>query len=75
MLYRQVFGCYPDDEMKKINQTKRRKNVDKDMYTQLANEIEGFAVNFPLKFLEGENFKKLKHFEFGLFILPDHIFT
>ena len=46
-----------------------------DRYHDLKNDIRGFAVEFPLEFLSEENLRKLNHFEFGLYLVPDHIFT
>jgi len=50
-----------------------KKDISK--YDQLVDEIVGYGVSFPLLFLNDEDFKKLKQFEFGLMIVPSHIFT
>ena len=49
--------------------------ADTATYDEDKLQIQGYAVQFPLKFLEKENLKKMKHFEFGLFMLPNHLFT
>ena len=67
---------YPDDEMKDIKMvSKVRLNANLDLYKELSPQIKGFGVEFPLRFLQNENLKKIKHFEFGLYVLPEHIFT
>lgn len=75
-IYREVFGCYPDSKMICTSEVSVvRKKADIKKYDDLKDEITGYAVEFPLDFLSSENLKKMKHFEFGLYILPHHIFT
>jgi len=73
-LYREIFGCYPDDQINKIN-----RNINYVFepsminYNQLSEKFIGHAVEFPLKFLCEEYLKfKLMAKER---ILPDHNFT
>ncbi|EGR28742.1 phospholipase d1, putative [Ichthyophthirius multifiliis] len=55
-IYREVFRCYPDDNIKTSNDFQdfqKTRNLDK--YDQLKNQIVGFAVEFPKQFLQDEN--------------------
>lgn len=56
-----------------VRQTRKPANLDK--YLEMKDKIVGFGVDFPIKFLENEDAKKMNHFEFGLYMLPSHIFT
>lgn len=71
-----MFGVYPDDTVftvKGVASLKEKADITK--YDELKDDIKGVGVDFPLQFLKNENLKKMKHFEFGLYLLPNHIFT
>ena len=54
-MYRKVFGCYPDDNMKtRLEIAKVKKESDITLYDQLHPEIKGNIVEFPMRFLEEE---------------------
>ena len=56
LIYREVFGCYPDDTMKTykdISTVKDNSRLDK--YEELSKKIDGFVVEWPCKFLEKED--------------------
>ena len=59
IIYRNLWGCYPDDEYKNFKDIKNRKPLSKEellaAYNQQKSEIKGHAVEFPLHFLENEN--------------------
>ena len=75
-IYREVFGCYPDNTMVKQEDVRKvREAADINKYDTLKSQIRGYGVEFPYNFLRGEDLKKMKHFEFGLYMLPHHIFT
>lgn len=76
MVYREVFGCYPDSTASTANHVMElRCGAKFELYDQLAPLVKGYHVEFPLKFLSDENLRKMKHFEFGLYMIPCHIFT
>ena len=52
-----------------------RCNTKIHLYDELSPQIKGYAVEFPLSFLSNEDLRKMKDFEFGLYMLPSHIFT
>ena len=58
-IYRELWGCYPDDNYTTFKDLKERKSLSKEelleKYKVKKNEIVGHAVEFPLKFLENEN--------------------
>lgn len=75
-IYREVFGCYPDSTAITADHIMPlRCNAKPHLYEQLAPLIKGYHVEFPLNFLGKDDLKKMKHFEFGLYMLPHHIFT
>lgn len=75
-IYREVFGVYPDDTIKRVSSVRQLQSQARpERYMDLKDQIIGFAVEFPLEFLGEENLRKLNHFEFGLYLVPDHIFT
>ena len=75
-MYRDIFGCYPDAEAKSYADLKRLKHLaDSDLYPEKKKFIKGLAVEYPLEFLRDEDLRKTKSFEFGLFILPNYVFT
>lgn len=74
-MYRNIFNCYPDDLIRKIdkNATMQVKEPSLETYQLLKNKIIGHAVEFPLYFMCEESLKfKLMSKER---ILPDHNFT
>jgi phospholipase D1/2 len=62
-IYRQIWGCYPDDQYRSFKDLKEHKTpTTKEELDQLRNVYEknkkgivGHAVEFPLHFLENEN--------------------
>ena len=62
LTYRELWGCYPDDEYKHFKDIKPKKtfgnNEDlrkfKELYESKKGNIEGHVVQFPLHFLEKE---------------------
>lgn len=75
-IYREVFGCYPDNLARCTEDVVAlARNADPGKYAELSKEIVGIAVEFPLEFLSGEDLRTMKDFEFGLFILPNYVFT
>lgn len=73
-IYREVFRCYPDDEISIISEyDKLSKFGNIEKYEELKKEIVGHAVSFPLKFLEKEDLQlRLKNKEY---YIPNHNFT
>ena len=62
LTYRELWGCYPDDEYKHFKDIKPKKTFDnnedlrkfKELYESKKGNIEGHVVQFPLHFLEKE---------------------
>jgi len=51
-----VFACYPDDNIKRLNEIKEFKKLAKlEHYDSLSDKIRGHVVQFPLDFLANEN--------------------
>jgi len=51
-VFREVFACYPDDEVTKLQEVKEFKETrNLDRYDELAGQIQGNIVEFPLHFL------------------------
>ena len=51
-----MFGCYPDNKIKKLSQVKQfKENAAPEKYGGLVKGIHGFAVEFPYEFLNEEN--------------------
>ncbi len=73
-IYREVFRCYPDDEIVNISSFEKfLKEAKNEKYEELKNEIVGHAVSFPLQFLKEENLKfNLTHKEY---YVPNRNFT
>ena len=62
LTYRELWGCYPDDEYKHFKDIKRKGNYSndelrkfKELYENKKGDIVGHVVQFPLHFLEKEN--------------------
>ena len=83
LIYRKLFKCYPDDEIKTFKQAKNCPKIpfiNKDEIEQLKkdykkekNSIKGHIVNFPLHFLEKE---VLGAGFLGIYsLVPEHNFT
>ena len=63
-IYRKIFYCYPDDNMKTFNEVKKMKIPEqlkngeleefKKLYNEEKDNIKGHIVEFPLHFLERE---------------------
>ena len=75
-IYRVLFGCYPDDEIRTYDDVQiLASKANPALYPMLAGQIHGFAVEWPLAFLEREDLRKAKAFQFGLLMTPEHLFT
>ena len=59
MIYRRLWGCYPDDQYVSFKDLKQYKPLSKEelveQYSKEKDKIVGHAVEFPLHFLENEN--------------------
>ena len=59
LIYRNLWGCYPDDTYKTFKDLKDHTSLSKEelleKYNQEKKNIIGHAVEFPLYFLEKEN--------------------
>lgn len=75
-IYREVFGCYPDNEMKTLDDIKRieEKAVTKKYY-EVRESIKGVAVTWPSSFLENENYNKIQSFDLVLSVIPSYCWT
>lgn len=52
-IYRELFGCYPDDEMRNFKQLKEiEEEADPSKYDLFSELIKGHAVPFQIHFLE-----------------------
>ena len=60
-IYREIFGCYPDDTFSTYEEcadnSKKIKNKEQLLsnYTRLSGNIKGLIVEFPLQFLSKED--------------------
>ena len=56
-----MFNCYPDDSITKMKDLCIfiKKEVVVEEYEEEREKIRGFAVKFPLKFLEEEDLSSL----------------
>ncbi|KAL4471562.1 hypothetical protein ABPG74_008455 [Tetrahymena malaccensis] len=73
-IYREIFRCYPDDNIKvssDYEEFKKKKNLA--LYANLKDQITGYAVEFPKRFLENEDLR-LKRSQ-KEFYCPDINFT
>ncbi|KAL4449779.1 hypothetical protein ABPG74_008152 [Tetrahymena malaccensis] len=58
LLYREIFRCYPDDELKESSQLEEFKSKAMINYYPLkAHYFKGNVVQWPKRFLENENMK------------------
>ena len=59
IIYRNLWGCYPDDQYKSFKDLRDHKPLSKaellESYKNEKDKIVGHAVEFPLHFLEKEN--------------------
>ena len=63
LMYREIFGCDPDDTAVALkNLTELRKKIAEmtpeeqlEKYNRYKNEIKGFVVDYPLHYMEKEN--------------------
>ncbi len=56
LVYREVFGCYPDDTMKTYKDILAvQMNAKLTKYEELSKKIDGFVVEWPYRFLEKED--------------------
>ena len=54
--YRKIFGCYPDDGIKKFSDIKMfREQAEPERYDELKPLIKGFACPFQSQFLSEES--------------------
>ena len=75
-IYREVFGVYPDNMIKKYKDIAVIKNqADISKYHKLKDQIKGIACAFPLDFLCKEDLDKQKYLNIGMAIAPKMIFT
>ena len=83
LIYRKLFNCYPDDEMKTFKDTKNvikiplteKNEIEKlqKKYEKEKDNIKGHIVEFPLHFLEKE---VLGAGFLGIYsLVPEHNFT
>ena len=59
MIYRKLWGCYPDDQYHTFNDIKNRKEKRtkeelREDYLKEKDKIKAHVVEFPLHFLENE---------------------
>jgi hypothetical protein len=75
-IYREVFGCYPDDTMKTTEDIVTIKEKARpDLYDEKKDQIVGYAVTFPQQFLSEENMIKGPYVEIKSLIVPHFIST
>ena len=77
LIYRKLWGCYPDDQYLTFKDLKDYKPPSKEElkenYLKEKNGIIGHAVEFPLHFLEKEDLKS-SFFNFNI-LIPEINFT
>jgi phospholipase D1/2 len=73
-IYREVFACYPDDNVTRMSQFDDFvRSAQPERYTELKDEIFGHAVELPLDFLKDERLTfKIQQKEY---FVPEHNFT
>ena len=83
LIYRDLFNCYPDDEMKTFKDTRNSMKIPavdeneikklQKKYEKEKDNIKGHIVQFPLHFLEKET---LGAGFLGVYsLVPEHNFT
>ena len=80
-VYRNVFGCYPDDtytsfEILKVAQNRKKQEEPRiflNYYNNAKDQIKGHIVEYPLKFLKDEELGKI--FFSVENIIPEYNFT
>ena len=71
--YRNVFRCYPDDQMRSIKaRTQFESEARPELYDSVKDEIKGHLVEFPLDFLADEDLR-IKVFNMEYYV-PDESF-
>lgn len=56
MIYKEVFACYPDDDIKRLSDIRSfMKGGNLEKYDELRGLIRGNVVEYPLRFLERES--------------------
>jgi phospholipase D1/2 len=54
-IYREIFACYPDDNIKLLSEIEEfKKKQDLSKYEELAPNIQGHLVWYPLEFLAND---------------------
>ena len=74
-IYREIFGCYPDDKYNTYNSIKNdKKSPDAllNKYKKMKDQIVGHIVEFSLQFLKDEDLWKKSLFEN---LLPSYTFS
>eukprot|EP00828_Plagiopyla_frontata_P004892 TRINITY_DN11876_c0_g1_i1.p3 TRINITY_DN11876_c0_g1~~TRINITY_DN11876_c0_g1_i1.p3 ORF type:complete len:125 (-),score=15.77 TRINITY_DN11876_c0_g1_i1:162-536(-) len=58
-IYREIFHCYPDSQIKTYEELQNAMKVQPNLenYLEMIPKIQGFAVEYPLYFLEKENLR------------------
>lgn len=73
LFYRQVFRCYPDDEMNSIKvKSHFEAAAEPGKYNELKDSVKGHLVDFPLLFLADEDLR-IKVFNMEYYV-PDESF-
>lgn len=58
-IYRKVFGCYPDNNMRTYDDIQLVKSQSNTaLYDKLIHGLHGHVVEFPIYFLESEDLNK-----------------
>lgn len=75
-VYRQLFGCYPDNKMLCDEDVDAiQKESKEELYDNLKDQIKGYAVTFPLDFLKNEDLSQLKYYSLKDSIAPEIIYV
>jgi hypothetical protein len=75
-IYREVFGCVPDNHVKLLSGIKdhvKKGNIEK--YPRYIPYVKGYAVHYQLNFLIDEELRKAKYLTLGHMIAPNHIYS
>lgn len=75
VIYREIFGCIPDDLMTSTPKIKEvQESADLGKYDTLIGGVKGFCVEFPLEFLIEEDIGDMYYFETSSALLPTAIY-
>lgn len=75
-IYRSVFGCPPDNQMRSLREQKNIKQKSEAyLYGEAKESIKGLAVEYPLDYVCDEDLKKVGLNDFGMYFVPDVLFT